>query len=440
VILVNMQGEEVHRWETSLPPGGGVYLLDNGDLLRSAREPDNPRFNGGGIGGRIQKFDWAGNLIWDYLIADDYQTQHHDIAPLPNGNVLAIVWEHRYAEDAIEFGRDPKVVAEKGMWSTAILELKPVGKEDAEVVWEWHLWDHLIQDFDASKANFGSVAEHPERLDINYDHRDERPMSDEESARLEAELEEMKALGYIGDDEDEDDDSAPASTGLPDKSPDWMHVNAVDYNPLLDLIVISSPEANEIFVIDHAISSDQAAGNSAGRWKQGGELLFRWGNPANYGAGERSDRKLFYQHDPSWLKSGDLPALLVFNNGGGRDARGYSSVDQLDLSFDKEAGFKRPKNAAFGPTNPNWSYSNGEAFYSGFISGAQRLPNGNTLICAGAQGHIFEVTPDGEVVWDYTNAFLGDAQIGQGGGAAPVALFRATRLALDHPALQGRDL
>lgn len=442
VILVDMQGTEVHRWETQLPPGGGIYLKEDGNLLRCAREPDNPRFSGGGIGGRIQEFDWDGNLVWDYLMADDYQTQHHDIEPLPNGNLLVIVWEHRFAEDAIEFGRNPAALAEKGMWSTAILELKPILPDGAEVVWEWHLWDHLIQDFDPTKSNYGAVADHPGRLDINFDNRDQRPLSEEERKRIEEEEEQMQALGYTGDDEEEDEeaDTPPAAGPQLNKSPDWMHVNAVDYNAELDLIVISSPRANEIFVIDHALSSDQAAGNRAGRWKKGGEFLYRWGNPFNYGAGEAEDQALFFQHDPTWLQTAKGPGLLVFNNGGGPRARGFSSADQLELPFDKARGFVREAGQAFQPKQPVWSYSNGEEFFSSFISGCQRLPNGNTLICAGAQGRLFEVTPAGEVVWDYTNPYTGEAEIGQGGSAPPVALFRGTRLALDHPGLKGRDL
>ncbi len=439
VMLVDSQGELVHRWETELPPGGGVYLLDNGNLLRSAREPENPRFRGGGIGGRIQEFDWDGNLLWDFVLADDYQTQHHDLAPLPNGNVLALVWEHRYPEDAIDLGRDPKALGEAGLWSTAVLELKPILPAGAQVVWEWHLWDHLIQDFDATKENFGAVAEHPGRLDINFDHRREPALGQAERERLAKEREQMRALGYIGDnDEDGDPDLIGAASSHRD--PDWMHMNSVDFNARLDLIVLSSPKANEVFVIDHAISSDMASGQTGGRWNQGGQLLYRWGNPANYGAGERGERQLYFQHDPSWVAGEEGPELLVFNNGGGVNARGFSSVDQLRLPFDEAHGFALEAGAAFAPKRPAWTYSNGKDFYSGFISGAQRLPNGNTLICAGAQGRIFEVAAAGKVVWDYTNPYIGSIKVGQGGMAPGVALFRATRIAPDHPGLRGRDL
>ncbi len=102
-------------------------------------------------------------------------------------------------------------------------------------------------------------------------------------------------------------------------------------------------------------------------------------------------------------------------------------------------GFTRDRGDAFGPEEATWSYSDPGTFYSSFISGAQRLPGGNTLICSGAQGRVFEVTPDGRIVWEYLNPHGGDAPpTGQSGGAPPKALFRAIRLAPDHPGLKGR--
>ena len=50
----------------------------------------------------------------------------------------------------------------------SLVEIKPTGKTTGEVVWEWHLWDHLVQDHDSTKANFGVVADHPELVDANF--------------------------------------------------------------------------------------------------------------------------------------------------------------------------------------------------------------------------------------------------------------------------------
>ena len=105
--------------------------------------------------------------------------------------------------------------------------------------------------------------------------------------------------------------------------------------------------------------------------------------------------------------------------------------------------------ATFGPAKPVWEYSDPGTFYSAFISGAHRVPNGNTLICAGTDGRVFEVTPEGKVVWDYWNPFGGEVEANFGKaagknnaptGVPPKALFRATRIAKDHPGLRGREL
>ncbi len=170
--------------------------------------------------------------------------------------------------------------------------------------------------------------------------------------------------------------------------------------------------------------------------------------------------------------------MLVFNNGNGRhrgddDESSYSSVDELALPFSPERGF------GAAPPELTWSWTgvDGEPFFASFISGAQRLPNGNTLVCIGPEGRLVEITRAGEVVWDYANPFGGEevplrmrsardrarsaaerdaaAEPGQDGEAAtgeapdrapddgpkiPHGLFRATRLAPDHPGLEGRGL
>ena len=437
VLLLDMEGEIAHEWECGLPAAGGVYLLENGNLLYPARPAENPRFKGGGIGGVLYEFTWDGELVWTFELGDDFMTMHHDVEPLPNGNLLVIAWEHRFREDAIAFGRDPEAVEEAGMWPDCVLELKPTRPEGAEIVWEWHAWDHLVQDFDESAENYGVVADHPGRLDINYDHRDPAPMTEAEIARLEKVADDMAALGYTGGSDDEDDGEAPAPDSPLAGVPDWMHTNAVDYHPELDLIVLSSPELNEIFVIDHALSTEEAMFEDAGRWGKGGAILWRWGNPVNYGAGRRTARRLFYQHDPQWLLdgSGELK-LTVYNNGGGRPSGDWSSIEELVLPFTLEGGFEKEEGRAFGPRRPEWSYKRKGEFYSPFISGVQWLPNDSVLICEGAPGRVFEVTRKGEKVWEWRNPIEGDAEVGTGGNAPPTALFRATRYAPDYPGLR----
>ena len=129
--------------------------------------------------------------------------------------------------------------------------------------------------------------------------------------------------------------------------------------------------------------------------------------------------------------------LLVFNNGGGRKPVEYSSVDEFVPPTDKDGNYVRPKRGPFGPAKPLWSYTapNKKDFYSWFISGAQRLPNGNTLINAGAVGIVFEVTPEKETVWKFSNPFKPVAS------TPPAANRRPKRFeALASPCLGWRDV
>jgi hypothetical protein len=435
--LVDLEGREVHRWTSAYGPSS-VYLLDDGSILRTARLEKIPVFSGGGICGRLERIGWDGELLWSYELANEDQTQHHDALPLPNGNVLLIVWEFRYREDCLAAGRDPARTSDKGLWPDALLEVQPTLPEGGEIVWEWHAWDHLVQDLDPAADRHGVIADHPGRLDINYDHRD-APAPSAEDAAEEAELaEEMRALGYAGGEDEEDDATATAPTV--GHAPDWMHTNAVSYHPGLDLIAITSPHLSEVLVLDHSTTSEQAAGETGGRHGKGGAILWRWGNPKNHGAGTAADQKLFFPHNSHWIPAGHPGAgnLLVFNNGQGRPGGEHSSVDELVLPLEPGQGFTRA-GRAFGPTAPVWSYRAADpaSFYAPFISGCQRLANGNTLICEGPKGRVFEVTPAGETVWEYWNPFGGDLATQ---GVSGQALFRATRVAPDHPGLKGRAL
>ena len=443
--LVDLEGREVHRWTSALAPSA-VYLLDDGSILRCGRIEENKVFAGGGICGVVERIGWDGEPLWRYELLNEDQTSHHDARPMPNGNVLVIAWEFRYREDCVAAGRDPSKVGSKGLWPDAVLEIKPTPPEGGEIVWEWHAWDHLVQDFDPAADNYGSVAEHPELFDLNYDHRDAPPVSAEEKQKQEELEAEMRALGYTGGEEEEADEgtAAPqtavggAALQPPGLNSDWLHTNAIDYNPELDLIALSSPELSEVWILDHSTTTDQAAGHKGGRHGKGGDILWRWGNPKNHGAGTAGDRRLFYQHNVQWIPHGHPGAghLLVFNNGQNRPGGEHSSIEELALPIEPGKGFTRAA-GAFGPKEPVWSYRDQTHFFSSFISGCQRLPSGNTLICEGPKGRIFEVTSDGKIVWEFWNPFGGDLKAD---GVDGKAIFRATRVAPDHPGLKGRTL
>ncbi len=213
-------------------------------------------------------------------------------------------------------------------------------------------------------------------------------------------------------------------------SADWTHVNAIDYNAELDQILLSSNYHNEIWIIDHGTTPQQAAGHKGGKYGKGGDILYRWGNPANYDRDDSGNQLLFRQHDAHWIEPG-LPGagnILVFDNGD-REKRPYSTVVEIDTGVNEDGSYSLETAAAFGPVAPVWTYDPEppERFFSFFISGAQRLPNGNTLVNQGAGAKLREISPDGEIVWEY--AYQDDID-------APHMLFRANRYPPDHPGIQ----
>lgn len=392
--LFDNDGRVVHTWTSEHPSGAAVYMLDNGNLFRPAEATKRSReFQGPAAAGRLQEFDWDGNLVWDFEYHSGKRLPHHDAIKLPNGNALLICWEMIDDDEAIAAGRRPETVKDSHLQPDCLVEIKPTGKTTGEVVWEWRSWDHLIQDHDSSKPNYGNVSEHPELFDLNYERAEEKPapkqaITDDASKSKPA---------------DADKKSQPA----PRKNPDWMHVNAVAYNADLDQIAMSSPNFDEIWIIDHSTTTEEAKGHTGGRRGKGGDILYRWGNPITYKRGTANDQRLFAQHNIHWIPKGLNGAghLLVFNNGGRRKPVEHSSVDEFVPSTDSAGNYILLENGLFGPDQPLWSYTapNKQNFYSWFISGAQRLPNGNTLINAGAVGVVFEVTPQGETVWKFSN-------------------------------------
>ena len=357
--LITNTGSTINTWQFTYTTASTPYLLEDSTLVRPAKVP-NPPMRGGGVGGLIEKVDWAGNPIWSYTHSETDRQQHHDIQPMPGGSVLLIAWQRKTRTEAVAMGR---VSIYDEMWPTEIVEYDPEGDS---LIWEWYAWDHLIQDADPGKPGYGVIAEHPELIDIN--------------------------LGFLGEE------------GNPPPSGDWIHANAIDYNPELDQIVFSSHNLHEIFVIDHSTTTEEAAGHSGGNSGMGGDILYRWGNPQNYDRGSPDDQHFFVVHGVNWIDTG-LPGegnIIAFNNGdrpgSGND---YSSVDEIVPPVDSGGHYHITSDSAFGPAEPVWSYSDPGTFYSNHLSGAQRLPNGNTLACEGTSGHLTEVTSDGQIVWQY---------------------------------------
>lgn len=397
--LIDKCGKKIHEWSSAYRPGQAVYLLENGTLLRTGNV-NNSIFTSGGTGGIIELLDTNSTVLWSYLISDNFQCQHHDIYPLPNGNVLAIVWDRKTQAEAIGQGRNPAMVG-ANLWSEKIIEIQPTGSTTGNIVWQWNAWDHLVQEYDSAKPNFGVIAQHPELINLNY------------------------------------------YTGMATQA-DWLHFNAVFYNPVLNQLLISNHNFSEIWVIDKSTSTNEAAGHTGGAYGHGGDLLYRWGNPAAYNRGAVSDKKFFGQHSAHWIPAGfnDAGNIMVFNNGLNRPGGNYSSVEIIAPPIDAQGNYTTPVSLPFQPDSAYWKYTAPvpTGFYSSNISGAHRLSNGNTIICEGDNGIFFEIDTGNATVWKYVNPVNMSGPVAQNTSITGNTSFRCTHIPLGYPGLSYLDL
>jgi len=402
-MLLNACGEVVHDWTLDIDrrPGNTSYLQPNGDIIMTSRPAsigEDAIWAGGG-GATIERRTWDNDVLWSFTANNDSVRLHHDITVTPEGNVIAICWEAIDSLECIANGRNPELLEGGVLWSDKLIELQPDTLGGADIVWEWRAWDHLVQDFDSTKANYGVVADNQQLIDVNY--------------------------GSIG--------SQPR---------DWHHMNAIDYFPFYDTagqIIVSVPTFNEVWVIwhDYQFSDD---------------LIWRWGNPAAYQRGDSTDQKLFYQHDIHWgnglgVNPGnpDFTKFFVFNNRVPNvDTTGtHSEVAVISPIFDEyDGGYAfNTSTGQWGPEDFEWTYTQPGLNSTG-LSSFQRLGNGGSLICNGRTGEITEITEDGQTAWEYRTPLLQGAPVAQG---TELALnnnltFRADRYPAAFPAFAGQDL
>ena len=404
VFLLNNCGEIVHVWEgeEGRRPANTAYILENGNVVKTHRSADisGDAIWAGGGGESVEIVSWENESLWTFSLNTETERLHHDIAVLPNGNVLMVAWEKITEEEAIAMGRDTALLTQGELWPDKIIEVDPTTDE---IVWEWHAWDHLIQDIDETKPNFGVVSENTGRINVNFDTSDGKA--------------------------------------------DWMHVNAIDYDALNDQIIISVPTFHEAWVIDHSTSTEEAASSNGGFSGKGGDLMFRWGNPAAYDQGTVDDQKLFYQHDVQFIDDFLLPShplygkFAAFNNRVGED---FSTVVVWNNTYDMYDGAFLFENDRFLPEDfiSSTTHPIPQEMYSTGLSSVQILSNDNMLITDGRNGYSFELTPDNEIVWEYVTPFKGGFPVNQGDSLElnNNLTFRMKRYPVDYAGFDGKVL
>jgi outer membrane protein assembly factor BamB len=199
---------------------------------------------------------------------------------------------------------------------------------------------------------------------------------------------------------------------------DWTHFNTCEYIVEKDQILLNSRNFSEFYIIDHKT----------------GEMLYRWGNPSAYGQGKKpswydnGDQMVFGNHSATWLGK---DRVMLFDNGSERPEGNRSAVIEVDIKTGKIV----------------WEYESqhSNSFFSYRQGACQKLPNGNVHITSTHGGHLFEVTPDKKIVWDYvspvhngeTKCTLED---GDGHNAMFNMIHRSYRYGEDYPGLKGKDL
>ena len=361
--VINNDYDIINQWDHELSTIGVPHLNNDGSIILQFRSLEHSFGNSHGpIGGIFTKLDWLGNEVWSNEFFSNTFHPHHDFEVMPNGNILIFGWEKKTYSEAINAGR---LNVENEIWPLVIYEVTINQNTEFDIIWEWHIWDHLVQDIDSSLPNFGIIKDHPELIDIN-----------------------------IGD------------FTNPNEG-DWLHTNAIAYNSDLDQIVFSSKHFNEIFIIDHSTTILEASGHNGGNSNKGGDILYRWGSPANYGRGDNSDQKLNAQHGAHWIPLGYPGAgkLLIFNNNpsdtlSNSNQFGNSSVVEILPPVNDDSNYFLTVDSIFGPEEYDIIYGDDDSFFSSFQSGAYRLKNGNTIITVTQEKFIFEINQNNQVVWE----------------------------------------
>ena len=349
--MINADAQIERTWSCPSEANYALALRPNGNIVRGAVNAGN-QITGAAVGGKVQELAPDGSIVWEFVYSTANYVTHHDLCLMPNGHVLLIAYVKQTLAELQALG----YTASSVKYPSRIIEVQQNGT-GGEIVWQWEIKDRLIQYVDATKPNYMPIADHPERLNINV---------------------------------------TVSTGGGPGGGTDWFHENGVDYNPELDQIAFSARYLSEVFIIDHSTTTAEAAGHTGGNGGRGGDFVFRWGKPANYGI-SGTQRIAAAVHDVHWLLA-DRPNagwLQFVNNSGGTG--GSTTIDAINPVRD---GYNYPwtPGTVWGPSNYEWRHEC-LADASG-QSASDRMPNGNTFVAISGE-YMYEVDEADNVVWQY---------------------------------------
>ena len=420
--LVDMQGNVVNIW----PGVGNPMLTDDGYLFGIYGNRHDY--------GDLVLMDWKGKIVKKWiapgqegsqypdgiLSSDGYHKTlfHHDwkIVEKLDGSrsVFTIARVYRTKAEIAAGGFSTSSGGKgggSGLSDTdAILEFDM----DGNLIWQWEFWDRYSQNYKTTGTHYLNYTETPYgKLHI-------------------------PSTKNIGSDAD--------------------HCNSIDYNPVRDEVLINPVAKGSFYVMNHATTTEQARGEM-------GDFIYRWGEMSQYNSTYtiagikykydsegnivsatygKNDSQIKGAHNVQWIDEG-LPGegnFLVFHNAGDPFNDAGSAVVEINpytkdaFTFNgprdywKTAPYVRQEEANLTVKGfsdqlvtyfvPSRAYGGYEltGFYSGHISGLQRLPNGNTLVCSGEPGHFFEITPtvsndrteklfgrNSDVAWEFVNPY-----------------------------------
>lgn len=469
--LMDMLGNVVHQWD-AVPAVTGVSIARPG--IKPEISPDGTLWSGGTIQA------WDGTVLWDFYPPRDVGISladmpfHHDMKKIWNKKLnqwtqLIVSNRARTQAEAAAAGGDPATPTSRLTGVDYIIEVSM----DKKIVWKWDFYDHTCQDQFPNRPRYVSnVKDFPGKLDAYWLTDNQRPRG---------------TAGFVAD---------------------WAHVNSVDYNEETGHVVINPKHFSQLIVVDHDktfVSTTDFSKNIAAAAGPDGDIIYRWGNPAMYKSGaapgwlDEGDQQGYGWHnihfiwpyhwqrpklptdtwpDPAGVPGTALPGggnFLFYDNGCYNPTRTGSRVIEINPRIGASGTVEVPAGQYVPETVAGYKAATGnyqrriskqnvysyqssgmQSFYSSHISGAQRLPNGNTSINSGNQGLMFEVTPAGEVVWQYTypmrsvsgaliaNEVASDGpnswQIDDNKYKGQPQMFRHTRYGANFPAFTGKNL